>query len=70
MGRSCGPMDSNNAVNHIFSANPEGKRKVGRPKTRWLDCVERDLEAMGVRNWKNKAIDRKQWQDTLNQAKT
>ena len=63
-------MDPNNPVKRIFSANPEGKRKVGRPKTRWLDCVERDLEAMGVRNWKNKAIDSNQWQGILKQAKT
>ena len=63
-------MDPNNPVKPIFSENPEGKRKVGRPKTRWLDCVERDLEAMGVRNWKNNAIERNQWQDILKQAKT
>ena len=53
-------MVPNNPVKRIFSANSEGKRKVGRPKIRWLDCVERDLEAMGVRSWKNKAIDRNQ----------
>ena len=63
-------MDPNNPVKRIFSANPERERKVGRPNTRWQDCVERDLEAMGVRNWKSKAIDRNQWQDIFKQAKT
>ena len=63
-------MDPNNPVKRTFSANPEGKWKVGRPKTRWLDCVGRDLEAIGVRSWKNKAIDKNQWQDILKQAKT
>ena len=59
-------MDPNNPVKRIFSANPEGKTKVGRPKIRWLDYVERDLEAMGVRNWKNKAIARNQWKNIIN----
>jgi hypothetical protein len=28
---------------------PEGKRDIGRPKLRWLDDVEDDIKALGIR---------------------
>lgn len=36
-------------------------RKVGRPATRWLDDVEKDLKSIGVSRWKNEARDRTRW---------
>jgi hypothetical protein len=32
---------------------PEGNR-VGKPKLRWLESVEKVLKNMGVRNWRRK----------------
>jgi hypothetical protein len=49
---------------------PEGKRKNGRPRMRWMDGVERDLRNMGVVNWKTKAQERDGWRKCLEQAKT
>jgi hypothetical protein len=39
---------------------PEGKRKKGRPRMRWMDGVEKDLRNLGV-NWNAKAQDRDGW---------
>ncbi|KAJ4445790.1 hypothetical protein ANN_12475 [Periplaneta americana] len=36
-------------------------RKVGRPATKWLDDVEKDLKSIGVSRWKNEARDRTRW---------
>jgi len=34
---------------------PDGTRSVGKPKLRWLESIEEDLEKMGVRNWRRKS---------------
>jgi hypothetical protein len=39
-----------------FNAKPEGRRGVGRPRLRWLDDVEADIKALGVKRWIIKAI--------------
>ena len=48
-----------------------GTRPRGRPKKRWIDCVESDLKELGVRNWKVAAEDRQKWRkDVVESAKT
>jgi hypothetical protein len=49
---------------------PEGRRRVGRPNLRWMDGVMRDVERLGVRNWRNKAKDSDGWRRLLESAKT
>jgi hypothetical protein len=48
---------------------PEGSRRIGKPKLRWLDSVEEDLKKMGVRNWRCKSQDRKQWRIISEEAR-
>ena len=45
-------MDPNRAPRKLFENDLEGRRGVGRPKTRWIDGVQADLKALGKRNWK------------------
>jgi hypothetical protein len=43
-------------------------RKTGRPKLRWLGCIENDLKFMGVKRWRKKAEDRSIWAIIVKEA--
>ena len=43
----------------IFTQEMEGTRRRGRPRKRWKEEVERDLQVMGVRRWTELVADRK-----------
>jgi hypothetical protein len=64
---------NNNGNNSIpkaaLDAKLEGKRKVGRPKLKWLDDIQVDLKMMGVKGWRRKAQGRTEWIDFIKEAK-
>jgi hypothetical protein len=43
----------------IFSQELEGPRRRGRPRKKWKEDVERDLQVLGVMRWRELATDRK-----------
>jgi hypothetical protein len=62
-------MDDERVVNRLFWVNPRGRRKPGRPRLRWLDCVEEDvLKTLGVTRWRKRAEDREEWAIILKEA--
>jgi hypothetical protein len=62
-------LSDDSTVKKVFLGKPDGRRKTGRPKLRWLDCIENDLKSMGVKGWTEKAEGRSVWaiilQETL-----
>ena len=62
-------MANNRAAKVVYAQNPRGKRPKGRPRLRWSDDVQSDLQLMGVQAWKKKARDRSQWKDVVRQAR-
>ena len=53
----------------IFTQELEGTRRRGRPRKRWKDEVETDLQVLGVRRWRELVADRKKRKDIVRQAK-
>ena len=53
----------------IFTQELEGTRRRGRPRKRWKVEVERDLQVLGVRRWRELVTDVKKWKDIVRQAK-
>jgi len=47
----------------------EGMRRRGRPRKIWKEEVERDLQVLGVRGWRELVADRKKPKDIFRQAK-
>jgi len=50
-------------------SRPGRDEKKGRPRKGWKEEVERDLQLLGVRRWRQLVADRKKWKDTVRQAK-
>jgi len=62
-------MEEDRMSKKIFTQGLEGTRKRGRSRKRWKEAVERDLQVVGVRRWRELVADRKKWKDIVRQAK-
>ena len=52
-------MEENRIPKKIFTQELEGSRRRGRPRKGWKEEIERDLQVLGVRKWRELAIDKK-----------
>jgi hypothetical protein len=47
----------------------EGRRRMGRPKLRWLEDVKKDLRELKFKRWRQIAVDREEWASVIKEAK-
>jgi hypothetical protein len=61
-------MGEGRGVYRVLLGRPEGKRTLGRPRSRWEDNSKMDLREIGidVENWIRLAQDRFQWRTFVN----
>jgi len=62
-------MEGDRMHKKIFAQELEGMRRRGEPRKRWKEEVERDLQVLGVRRWRELVADRKKWKDIVRKAK-
>jgi hypothetical protein len=62
-------MNEARIVKKIFEEKLEGRRGRGRPRLRWVNDVEEDLRILGVKRWRKKALDRREWASAIKKAK-
>ena len=62
-------MEEDRIPKKIFTQELEGTRRRGRPRERWKEEVERDLQVLGVRRWRELVADRKKWKGIVRQTK-
>jgi len=53
----------------FFTQELEGTRRGGRPRKRLKEEVERNLQVLGVRRWRELVADRKKWKEIVRKAK-
>jgi hypothetical protein len=49
-------MEEGRMPKKIFTQELEGTRRRGRPRKEWKEEAERDLQALGVRRWRELVI--------------
>ena len=57
-------MEEDHVVRRVMTKAIPGKRKRGRPKTRWTDVCKRDMQTVGLRE--GDEGDRAYWKETIN----
>ena len=58
-------MEEDRMPKKIFTQELEGTRRRGRRTKGWKEEVERDLQVLGVRSWRELVADRKKWKDIV-----
>ena len=63
-------MEEDRMPKKIFTQELEGTRRRGKPRKRWKEEVERDLQVLEVRRLRELVAGRKKkWKDIVRQAK-
>jgi hypothetical protein len=62
-------MEEDRMLKKIFTEELEGTRRRGRPRKGWKEEVERDLQVLGGRRWRELVIEREKWRGIVRQAK-
>jgi hypothetical protein len=58
-------MNKERIPKKILYSTIGGRRRVGKPRNRWIDAKK----LMGVRNWKRTAQNREEWRGFIREAK-
>jgi len=48
---------NNDRILTKYSTQPDGVRRIGKPKLRWGNGVDQDMRILEVKNWKKVALD-------------
>jgi hypothetical protein len=61
-------MGERRSIYRVLVGKPEGKRPLGRPRHRWEDNIEMDLQEVGCgcMDWIGLAQDGDRWQALVN----
>jgi hypothetical protein len=61
-------MSNQRAVKKVCEGSMAGRSCRGRPRLRWVDNMEEDLWSVGVKRWRKRALDRREWATIVKEA--
>ena len=50
-----------NIPKRVLEWIPTGRRKRGRPRKRWIEDIEEDIQIMGIRGWRKLCKEMVEW---------
>jgi len=63
-------MDEKRIPIRVLEWKPTGMRIRGRPRKRWVEDTEEDIQALGIRGWRKLSKERTEWRRITEKAKT
>lgn len=61
--------ETGTAIRRVFDRKgPTGRRTKGRPKFRYLDNLEEDLNTIEIKAWRRAVRNRGEWKRVLNET--
>ena len=68
MGGACSAYEGRRGAYRVLVGRPEGRRSLGRPRRKWEDNTNIDLQEVGCggMDWFELAQDRDRWRSVVN----
>ena len=63
-------MDEKRISKTVLEWKPTGRRIRGRPRKRWIEDIEEDIQSMGIRGWRKLSKEKTEWKRITEKAKT
>ena len=63
-------MDEKRICKRVLEWKRTGRRIRGRPRKRWIEDTEEDIQSMGIRGWRKLSKERTKWKRIIEKAKT
>jgi hypothetical protein len=63
-------MDEKRIPKGVFEWKPTGRRIGGRPRKRWVEYIEEDIQTLGIKGRRKLGMERMEWRKITKKAKT
>jgi len=63
-------MEGKRIPKRVLEWKPTGRRNRGRPRKRWIENIEEDIQIMGIRGWRKLCKERAGGKKITEKAKT